>query len=141
MPKVSFYYLEVKPSFIKDKNKLKRFLQSLFKKEGIKLETLNYIFCTDDYLLGINQQFLQHKYYTDIITFNLAHKNQPVQGEIYISLDRVRENAQTHQTSFKEEIHRVVFHGALHLCGYRDKTAAEIAKMRKGEAKYLQAYL
>ena len=91
-------------------------------------------------LVLINTRTL-NKYYTDIITFNLAHKNQPVQGEIYISLDRVRENAQTHQTSFKEEIHRVVFHGALHLCGYRDKTAAEIAKMRKGEAKYLQAYL
>ena len=112
----------------------------LFKKEKASLTSLNFIFCSDEYLLEINQQFLKHNFYTDIISFNLAANNEPVEGEIYISLDRVRENAGELNQSFKTELHRVIFHGALHLCGYMDKRPADILVMRKKEDEYLKSY-
>lgn len=101
---------------------------------------LSYVFCTDEYLLTINRDFLQHDYYTDIITFELSEPGQPVMGEIYISIDRVRDNAKIHQESFQRELHRVIFHGALHLCGYRDKTKKEQEEMRRKENEYLKRY-
>jgi probable rRNA maturation factor len=140
MPTISFNYLNTKSSVFQNKTKLKQQLIALFKSEKTQLNSLTYIFCTDEYLLGINQQFLNHNEYTDIITFNLANKKQPVEGEIYISIDRVKENAKTHATTFKQELHRVVFHGALHLCGYKDKSKADFAAMRKAEDKYLNIY-
>ncbi|MBP6432427.1 MAG: rRNA maturation RNase YbeY [Ferruginibacter sp.] len=140
MISITFNYLDASSNHFNNKTKLKAQLLSLFKKEKTALQSLNYVFCTDEYLLGINQQFLNHNYYTDIITFNLASKNQPVIGDIYISIDRVKDNATTHKTSFKEEIHRVIFHGALHLCGYKDKSAKDSAEMRKMEDKYLHLY-
>ncbi len=140
MTTINFNYLDVSSSSFKNKTRLKAQLVSLFKNEGALVESMEYIFCTDAYLLGINKQFLKHNFYTDIITFNLANKNAPIQGEIYISIDRVKENAQTHQTTYKEELHRVIFHGALHLCGYKDKLPSDIKKMRKAEDSYLAAY-
>lgn len=136
---VSFFF-ETKVT-LAERNRLRLFLKSLFKKEGKKAESLSYVFCSDDYLLLINKQFLQHDYYTDIITFNLAENNRaPVVGDIYISVDRVRENAKSLGISFKEEIHRVVFHGALHLCGYKDKTPRHSREMRAKENYYLNEY-
>jgi probable rRNA maturation factor len=140
MANISFNYLDVPSTSFQNKTKLKAQLTSLFKKERTALLTLQYVFCTDAYLLAINKQFLNHNYFTDIITFNLAEPNQPVQGEIYISIDRVKDNAKTHQTTFKEELHRVIFHGALHLCGYKDKSANNIKEMRKAEDRYLAIY-
>lgn len=102
--------------------------------------SLTYIFCSDEYLLGINRQFLRHDYYTDIISFNLAAKKAPVEGEIYISLDRVKDNARQLKLPFKQELHRVIFHGALHLCGYKDKLRKDITLMRKMEDFYLKKY-
>ena len=96
---INFNYLDVSSTAFKNKKRLKAQLVSLFKKEGALVERIDYIFCTDAYLLGINKQFLNHNFYTDIITFNLANKKAPIQGEIYISMDRVKENAQTHQTT------------------------------------------
>ncbi|KYP13572.1 MAG: hypothetical protein A1D16_05170 [Flavihumibacter sp. CACIAM 22H1] len=122
------------------RNHCKSFLLQLFKKEKKSLELLNYIFCTDEYLLDINRSFLQHDYYTDIITFELAEKGEPTQGEVYISIDRVRDNAKLHGQSFQRELHRVIFHGALHLCGYRDKTKKEETLMRQKEEEYLSYY-
>ena len=122
-----------------DRTRLKSFLAKLFKKESTSLQSLNYIFCSDDYLLNINKSYLQHDYYTDIITFNLS-KNGPVEGEIYISIDRVRENAVTEGESMNRELHRVIFHGALHLCGYRDKSTKEQLEMRRKEEQYLTLY-
>ena len=122
-----------------ERNRLKSFLAKLFKKESTPLQSLNYIFCSDDYLLDINKTNLDHDYYTDIITFNLS-KNNLVEGEIYISIDRVRENAQIEGESMNRELHRVIFHGALHLCGYRDKTTKEQVEMRKKEDHYLNLY-
>lgn len=102
---------------------------------------LQYIFCSDDYLLQINRQFLHHDYYTDIITFDLTEESYPINAEIYISVDRVRDNAREFGNSLRRELHRVIFHGALHLCGYKDKNPREQELMRQMEEKYLKLYL
>lgn len=137
-PVISFHFT-VPGSFLKNRTSLKAFIAHLFKKEGKKLTSLNYIFCDDEYLLNINKQYLQHDFYTDIITFELSDTDS-TEGEIYISVDRVRENAAQFKTSFKEELHRVIFHGALHLCGYKDKSNTHKAEMRKKEQEYLKAF-
>lgn len=134
------YFHTLQPVDLRERSSLKTFLTSLFTREKKKLEGLTYIFCSDEYLLEINRQFLQHDYYTDIITFNLAERGQPIQGEVYISIDRVRDNAQQYHSSIKRELHRVIFHGALHLCGYKDKKKGEEVTMRKMEEKYLNLY-
>ena len=123
-----------------DKKGLKQFIELLFKKEKKGLYELTYVFCTDEYLLGINRDFLQHDYYTDIITFDLSENPKQIIGEIYVSIDRIKDNAKTLNTSLKEETLRVLFHGALHLCGYKDKSKAETTKMRKKEEHYLSLY-
>ncbi|MGC3948254.1 MAG: rRNA maturation RNase YbeY [Chryseolinea sp.] len=100
--------------------------------EGAEIGELNYIFCSDKFLLGINQQYLDHDTYTDIITFDLG-EGETVNGEIYISVPRVRENARIQKVSFQDELDRVIIHGVLHLLGYSDKTAPKKALMRKKE--------
>ena len=120
---------------------LKQFIASIFNKEAKALDTLTYVFCSDSYLLNINRQYLQHDFYTDIISFNLSdHPDSPIIGEIYISTDRVKDNASIHHTNFEQELHRVIFHGALHLCGYKDKTKAQQKEMRAKEDFYLSKY-
>jgi probable rRNA maturation factor len=135
IPTIQFNFLE--PADLRDRTRLKEFLLSLFKQEGKRLAEMQYIFCSDDYLLEINRQYLDHDFYTDIITFDLSEKGQSINAEIYISVDRVRENAREYGSSVKKELHRVIFHGALHLCGYKDKTPAQVKEMRKMEDKYL----
>jgi len=98
---------------------------------------LTYIFCTDHHLHKINLEFLAHDTYTDIITFNYNLHLQ-LNGEVYISIDRVRENARTYKQDFQDELHRVMVHGLLHLCGLNDKEEAEIAAMRKAEDEALE---
>ncbi len=137
-PTIQFNFLE--SISLKDRRRLKLFLVGLFRKEGRPLAELQYIFCSDQYLLAINRQYLSHDFYTDIITFDLSEKNHPINAEIYISVDRLKENALKYDSSLKKELHRVMFHGALHLCGYRDKTASELAEMRRMEEKYLKKY-
>ena len=121
------------------RTELKSFIREIFKKENKKLLSLQYVFCTDEYLLEINRQYLQHDFYTDIITFELGTAEK-IDGEIYISAERVRENSRLMQTSFKEELHRVIFHGVLHLCGYKDKLKNEKLEMRTKEDRLLQLY-
>jgi rRNA maturation RNase YbeY len=133
------FFFENRDFKLENRSKLKAFIESIFKKEGKKLGSINYIFCQDKRLLKINQQFLKHDFYTDIITFDLSEGNS-TQAEVYISIDRVRNNAETLQVSFKSELHRVIFHGALHLCHYRDKTERENEEMRKKEDFYLNKY-
>jgi probable rRNA maturation factor len=137
--KVCFFFQGVKIT-LTNRNKLKRYILSIFKNEGKKIASLNYIFSTDKTLLEINRQFLLHDFYTDIITFDLS-ESKNIQAEIYISVDRVKENAFQLGVSFKSELHRVIFHGVLHLCGYKDKKAAEKVKMRNKEEFYLAHYL
>lgn len=136
--KVYFFFQEVKISLTR-RTGLKKFIGSIFRKEGKKLKSINYIFCTDKALLEINRQFLSHDFYTDIITFDLSDSEE-IQAEIYISVDRIRDNAAQLGTSFKSELHRVIFHGVLHLCGYKDKSQIDQAKMRKKEDLYLAYY-
>lgn len=137
-PNIYFHFLTEFP--LRERTRLKTFLPNLFKKEKKHLTELQYIFCSDDYLLDINKKYLDHDYYTDIITFDLSEPGQPTRGEIYISVDRVRDNARSFGTSLKKELHRVIFHGALHLCGYRDKSQQEEKLMRKMEDHYLKLY-
>jgi rRNA maturation RNase YbeY len=102
---------------------------------------VNYIFCSDKYLLKINQDFLQHNTYTDIITFQYSAESEAVESDIYISVERVRENAQAFRVSFSRELYRVIFHGALHLCGYKDKSAKDAKVMREKEDYYVGLYV
>lgn len=126
---------------LKNRKSLKRFLNLLAKYENQEFSEINFIFCTDEELLEINKSFLNHNYYTDIITFNLsAKKNDPIIGEIYISIDRIKENSKTYKTRLTMELHRVIFHGVLHLCGYNDKTPVQKSKMTQKENYYLQTY-
>jgi probable rRNA maturation factor len=126
---------------LQNRKALKTYIPEIFKKEGKTLQALSYIFCSDDYLLDVNNNFLQHDFYTDIITFDLSEsKTSPIIGEIYVSIDRVKENAITHQTTFELELHRVIFHGALHLCGYKDKTKKDASLMRDMEEDCLITY-
>ncbi|MGN6435107.1 MAG: rRNA maturation RNase YbeY [Agriterribacter sp.] len=134
------FFFPYKSIALNNRTQLKAFLEKVFRKEKLQLKSLHYIFCSDDYLLQINKDFLNHHYYTDIITFELSSQKGLVQGEVYISIDRVKENAQELQTSFKNELHRVIFHGALHLCGYKDKLKEEIITMRKAEDRLLDLY-
>jgi rRNA maturation RNase YbeY len=134
-----FYFLQRNFS-LADRSSLKEFIETIFRKEDFRLGSLNYIFCSDAYLLSVNRQFLQHNFYTDILTFDLSERGHPINAEIYISVDRVRDNALNYDSSFKKELHRVIFHGALHLCGYRDKKVSEAKIIRKMEDKYLDLY-
>lgn len=137
----SVYFFNNGQNFsLRNRQSLKRFISKLFKKEGIPLFEIKYIFCSDKELLAINNEFLGHDFLTDIITFDLSNKNSRVFGEIYISIDRVKENAKLFNTSFKNELHRMIFHGALHLCGYKDKGKKGKIEMRRKEDVYLEMY-
>jgi rRNA maturation RNase YbeY len=136
--RIQFHFIQ--PVSLEERTRLKQFIVTLFQKEKKKLAELQYIFCSDPYLLEINRQFLQHDFYTDIITFPLSDPGQPISGEIYISVDRVRDNTREFGSSLKKELHRVIFHGALHLCGYKDKSPQDEKLMREMEDKYLALY-
>lgn len=136
---VQFFIPEVSFAF-RNRNKLKSFLVKLIKKEGYSLKQLNIIFCTDKTLLEMNRTFLKHDYFTDIITFPLSEINQPIEAELYISIDRVKENARINNETFTRELHRVVFHGCLHLTGYKDKSSQQIKRIRERESHYLRLY-
>lgn len=135
------FFFPSKAVSLRQRTALKQFLFRMAKKEGRPIASLNVIFCGDAQLLEINQSFLQHDDYTDIITFDLsASKKEPITGEIYISAERVRENAGTFQTTINHELHRVIFHGVLHLCGYGDKKPKEVIQMRQKEGEWLKKY-
>ncbi len=137
---VHFFNSDVEFS-LKKKSVLQKFILQQFKKESGFSLSLSCVFCSDEYLLKVNQDFLQHDYYTDIITFPLEQTKRKITAEIYISIDRVRENAEQHNVTFKEELHRVIFHGTLHLCGFGDKTESEQKTMRKKENEWLALFL
>jgi rRNA maturation RNase YbeY len=101
---------------------------------------LNFIFCSDDYLLKINQDYLQHDTYTDIVTFNYVKKNL-ISGDLFISIDRIKENAKHANIDFNIELHRVIIHGVLHLIGYDDKKPSDSQEIRAKEDFYLALYI
>lgn len=135
MSNISFVVEEIKFSF-PDKLKIKQWIKNTIKEEGSRVGDIAIIFCSDEYLLNINNQYLQHDYYTDIITFDYSEEGV-VSGDLMISIDRVKENATIQNTTFEDELHRVIIHGVLHLLGYKDKTAKEEKQMRGKEDAYL----
>lgn len=135
---VRFHVLE--PFTFPEKKKLKDEISLLMEEEGRGFKSLDYIFCSDEYLLEINQSYLQHDELTDIVTFDLSEDQDETIGEIYISVERVADNALLFNTSFPDEFRRVVFHGALHLCGYKDKSKSEEVAMRARENYYLEKF-
>lgn len=133
---IEFYYLNVRiDSF--DEDKVRDLVLKTIKQEEKKAGTLQFIFCDDDYLLEMNRTFLNHDTLTDIITFDYCQEMEGISGDIFISLPRVRENAEKYSSGFLEELHRVILHGVLHLLGYGDATEKEKRVMRSKENYYL----
>jgi probable rRNA maturation factor len=122
---------------LKNKRIISSWITDTIKEEEKQLEEISYIFCTDDYLLKINQEHLNHDTYTDIITFDYT-EDGIISSEIYISVDRVRENAKNLGVGALDEMHRVIIHGVLHLCGYKDKSDLQSQEMRGKENYYLR---
>jgi rRNA maturation RNase YbeY len=136
MPAINFFEEDTifKP---KQKAQLRQWVKDTVVAEGFKLKELNYIFCSDAYLLQINQQYLDHDTYTDIVTFDNSEVEGDIVGDIFISVDRIRENGAKFKTGETDELHRVIIHGALHLLGYTDKSVVTKQKMTQKEDEYL----
>ncbi|HEX8022059.1 rRNA maturation RNase YbeY [Mucilaginibacter sp.] len=136
MPAINFFEEDTtfKP---KQKAQLRQWIKDTVVAEGFKLKELNYIFCSDAYLLQINQQYLDHDTYTDIVTFDNSEVEGDIVGDIFISVDRIRENGAKFKTGETDELHRVIIHGALHLLGYTDKSVVTKQKMTQKEDEYL----
>jgi rRNA maturation RNase YbeY len=117
--------------------KTRQWILEAIAREKKQIEHLNYIFCSDAYLLSMNEQYLNHKTLTDIITFDNSEKKGVIEGDVFISIERVKANADELSTEFDDELHRVIIHGVLHLIGYSDKSAVGKAHMRKKEDAYL----
>ncbi|MFA7686956.1 MAG: rRNA maturation RNase YbeY [Moheibacter sp.] len=132
-----FYETDFK---LKDSRVWKNWIKESVQKEGFSIGELNYIFCDDEYLLEINRDYLNHDYYTDVIGFQYS-QGSDLTGDIYISVDRITENAKENQTEFKNELARVMIHGVLHFMGYGDKTELEKQKMTELEDFYLKFVL
>lgn len=136
---INFFEEEIKSSLSK-KRITKQWLRSVAKNKGYTIKDLNYVFCSDEYLLDINIQYLNHDTYTDIVTFDQSEFDKEIEGDIFISIDRVKENATTLKTPYNLELLRVLAHGLLHLCGLKDKTEDEKKEMRKEEDAALSLF-
>jgi len=136
MPAIQFFEEDIAYK-LKNKTAVRQWINETVLAEGFKLKELNYIFCTDDYLLQINRQYLNHDTYTDIITFDNSEEDKIIVGDIFISIERIRENALKFNITETTELHRVIIHGALHLLGYKDKSATDKQKMTLKEDFYL----
>jgi len=130
----------IQVKFELNKEKIQTWIKQVAKKHGKIATDITYTLCTDDYLLEINKQYLNHDYYTDIITFDLSSEEKLLEADIYISLDRVRENAKNYKITIKKELLRVMIHGILHLCGLKDKTEFDQRQMRQAEDEALYLY-
>ncbi len=136
---INFFSEEVEfglPQKLRRKNWLKKIAQS----ENFKIGELNYIFCSDEYLYQINVAYLDHHTYTDIITFDNSEEDKTIEGDVFISVDRVRENASKHQQDEATELSRVISHGLFHLMGYKDKSAEQASAMRSQEEFAIKLY-
>lgn len=135
MNKIELFYEDIQPLKLR-KTHIRKYINLLINSELKKTGEISVIFCSDKYLLDVNIEYLKHNYYTDIITFNYVEGNK-VSGDLFISVDRVIENAKKFKTSWIKELYRVIFHGLLHLSGYNDKTPEESKIIREKEDKYL----
>ncbi|ARS37039.1 rRNA maturation RNase YbeY [Pontibacter actiniarum] len=118
---------------LENPEQVSEWIATVIEQHDYELSNLTYVFCSDNYLHQINLEYLDHDTLTDIITFDNADEEGIIEGDIFISVDRVRDNAQDHHTSFTDEMHRVLIHGVLHLLGYKDKSEEEETLMRKEE--------
>ena len=136
---VSFNFVEIK-DILSQKNKIKAWIKSVVEKKGMKVGDISYIFCKDEYLLNINKTYLNHDYFTDIISFDYSDKDK-VAGDLFISIDRVLDNSKSLNQEFEQELYRVIIHGVLHLLGLKDKTEKEEKEMRKAEEECLKSLM
>jgi probable rRNA maturation factor len=136
MPAITFHEEDISYK-LKNKTAVRKWITDTIIAEGYKLNELTYIFCTDEYLLQINRQYLDHDTYTDIITFDNSEEDGVIVGDIFISIERICENAGKFNVTEAHELHRVLIHGALHLLGYKDKTPGDKKKMTLKEDFYL----
>ncbi len=118
------------------KRKVKSWLKTSIEHQKMSIGTINVVFCSDQHLLVINKEYLNHDYYTDIITFNYCEAKQ-ISGDLFISIDRIKDNSKNNKILFVNELHRVIIHGVLHLCGFNDKTKAEKKEIRQMEDYFL----
>ena len=135
MSKIEVFFEDTKPIKLK-KSVLKKHIISLINNELKKTGSITIVFCSDIYLLEMNKKYLEHDYFTDIITFDYV-ENDVISGDLFISVDRVKDNAEKFNATFLNELMRVVFHGVLHLAGYKDKTTPDQQLMREKENFYL----
>lgn len=136
---VSFNFVETK-DILSQKNKIKAWIKSVVEKKGMKVGDISYIFCKDEYLLNINKTYLNHDYFTDIISFDYSDKDK-VSGDLFVSIDRVLDNSKSLNQEFEQELYRVIIHGVLHLLGLKDKTEKEEKEMRKAEEECLKSLM
>ena len=125
---------------LSDPQKTRHWIELILRKQDFNLVQINYIFCTDEYLHKINLQYLEHDTYTDIITFDQSEQEKDIEADIFISIERIEENAHSLENTFDKELHRVMIHGVLHLMGYSDKLPEEKEIMRKKEDSCLSLY-
>ncbi len=140
MRKIYFHEINVKSSLL-FKRELIKHLHLVFEKEKVNINRVDIIFCSDDYLFTLNSNFLNHDYYTDTLSFILSDAGKPVKGEVYISVNRVIDNAKNFQTAYQTELVRLIIHSCLHLCGYLDKPKSAATRMGIQQEKYLAAFL
>ncbi len=138
-PEIEFYWHEQEALF-DDADTYVKWLHQIAVQESHSISSLVYVFCSDDYLLDVNRKHLDHDYYTDIISFPYHAEGEDIEGEIYISVDRLRENAKTHGATLHQELLRVMAHGLLHFCGYEDKDEASQVKMREAEERCIDLF-
>jgi probable rRNA maturation factor len=138
MPKAPIYFFSEEVTYtLKNKTQIRNWIRDTILAEGYQLEELNFILCSDAYLLAMNQQYLKHDTYTDVITFDNSEGLKMILGDIFISIDRIQENAKTFKGSLQQELCRVMIHGTLHLLGYKDKGKAAKTLMTQKEDQYL----
>ncbi|WP_235298438.1 rRNA maturation RNase YbeY [Portibacter marinus] len=138
-PSVHFFYEETEFT-LDNPAEFKQWIDVIMEHLGQEIEAINYIFCSDEYLLQVNRTYLNHEYYTDIISFPYSEAPNALEGDIFISVDRVKENAIDHDTTFEKELLRVMAHGLLHFVGYKDKTEEESGIMREKENEMINLF-
>ncbi|MDG2369591.1 MAG: rRNA maturation RNase YbeY [Flavobacteriales bacterium] len=131
-----YFHNEDSPYVLSGKTKIKSWLKSTIEHYKKSIGTINIVFCSDQHLLVINKEYLNHDYYTDIITFNFC-ENKTISGDLFISIDRIKDNSKKNKLLFVNELHRVIIHGVLHLCGFNDKTNEEKKEIRQLENYFL----
>ncbi|MBC7654808.1 MAG: rRNA maturation RNase YbeY [Oligoflexus sp.] len=138
MKKVPIYFFNEETNFkLKQLNQTRTWIKNTIESESYSLKSINFILCSDQYLLNINQQYLNHDTYTDIITFDNSEINKHIQSDIFISIERIKENSKAYKVTIDTELHRIMIHGILHLLGYKDKSTKDKKLMTIKENEYL----